>query len=100
MFAFPTISDQLYVSHYNDNKVSIYKVYKYEEESGESTISIEFIRHQVFNRTYVWFDIDIYGLALVFTNLNTIYIYQIKTLFDMKIVRIINFFKFRTTYEF
>ena len=100
MFAFPTISDQLYVSHYNDNKISIYKVYKYEDESGNSTISIEFIRYQVFNITYVWFDIDIYGLALVFTNLNTIYIYQMKTLFDMKIVRIINFFKFMTTYEF
>ena len=92
MYAYTVFGDQLYVSHYNDTKVSIYKVYKYEDEEQKSTISIEFVRKHDFEKIYSWFDVDVYGLALAFiSKSNNIYLYQIKTIFEMKFVRIIDF---------
>ena len=101
MYAYTVFGDQLYVSHYNDTKVSIYKVYRYENEEQKSTISIEFVRKYDFEKIYSWFDVDVYGLALAFIpNSNNIYLYQIKTIFEIKFVRIINFYVFLTHYKF
>ena len=103
MYAYTAFGNQLYVSHYNDTKVSIYKVYRYENEEQKSTISVEFIRKHDFERVYTWFDVDVdvYGLVLAFIpKSNNIYLYQIKTIFEMKFVRIINFYVFLTNYKF
>ena len=101
MYAYTAFGNQLYVSHYNDTKVSIYKVYRYENEEQKSTISIEFVRKHDFEKIYSWLDVDVYGLALAFIpKSNNIYLYQIKTIFEMKFVRIINFYIFLTHYKF
>ena len=70
MFAYPVFGNQLYISHYDDSKVSIYKAYSHYDELGRNTISIEYIRNQDFKNTYLWVDIDIYGLVLIFTKSN------------------------------
>ena len=101
MHAYTVFGNQLYVSHYNDTKVSIYKVYINENEEQKSTISIEFVRKHDFDKIYSWFDVDVYWLALAFISKSSnIYLYQIKTIFEMKFVRIINFYVFLTQYKF
>ena len=100
MYAYSVFGNQLCVSHYNETSVSIYKVYKYEDEQQKWTISIEFILKQEFPEVYSWFDIDVNGLGLIFTDPNTIYVYQVYTIFEMEFIRVINFFEYTKSFKF
>ena len=100
MYVFPVFEDQLYISHYNDTEVSVYKLYNYQEDSDKIAISIEFIRMQNFNESYCGFDIDDQGKVLDFLIPNIILVYQIKTINVMNYLKRLNFFKYMTEFTF
>ena len=100
MHVYPVFEDQLYISHYNDTEVSVYKIYNYQEDSSRINISIEFIRIQNFNESYCGFDIDNQGKILVFSKPNIILVYQIKTINVMSYLRQLNFFNYMTEFTF
>ena len=100
MFAFAVFGSQLILSHYNDTNISIYKMYKYSEDSGRTTISIEKIREHTFDQIYSDFNVDFSGIALVFTKPNNINVYQIKSFYIINYLMRLNFFKYKRDYAF
>ena len=100
MHVYPVFDDQLYISHYNDTEVSVYKLYNYQEDSSRINISIEFIRMQNFTQFYCGFDIDNQGKVLVFSKPNIILVYQIKTIHVMSYLKRLNFFKYMKEFTY
>ena len=100
MHVYPVFDDQLYISHYNDTEVSVYKLYYYQEDSSRIKISIELIRIQNFTQSYFGFDIDTQGKVLVFSKPNIILVYQIKTINVISYLKRLNFFKYMKEFTY
>ena len=99
-FSYPVFGNQIIVSHYNESNVSIYKMYKYEENSGKTTISIEKIRMHNFTQVYTEFDVDLSGTALVFIKPNIINVYKVKSVYIINYLMRLNFFKYTKEFTF
>ena len=91
--------DRLYLSHYNSQHISSYRIVNY-TENGKQKLDLESKPDIIFGKKYTIFDIGKNGTATIFYDQNLIDVFKSKDYSKLDYIRRLPMFKFRETMKF